>query len=126
VYKDPTLHKFVAEATLKELFFKTIAFFRITAQPSSALSVDLRILEGLDRELWRKGAGVDMMADFEASPGYSSSTSSSHHALHPPPPLPPPPPPQPLNQVPMAHPLQPTSTVMPALQPGQQQHLHHT
>lgn len=52
VYKDPVLNKFVDEATLRELFAKTISFFKIVAHSSSALSVDMRILQGLDRELW--------------------------------------------------------------------------
>ena len=45
--RDPTLHQYVDEFVLKELFNKTISFFRIISQPSSALAIDMRILEGL-------------------------------------------------------------------------------
>ncbi|KAK4163636.1 hypothetical protein QBC43DRAFT_57849 [Cladorrhinum sp. PSN259] len=52
-FKDPTLNRFIPEAKLQSLFAKTIAFFKVIAVPSSALEVDLRILEGLQYELWR-------------------------------------------------------------------------
>jgi hypothetical protein len=61
VFRDPTLRDLINELLLKELFSKTIAFFRIIAHPTSALHVDLRILEGLERELWPMTANADVI-----------------------------------------------------------------
>ncbi|KAK3933897.1 hypothetical protein QBC46DRAFT_274875, partial [Diplogelasinospora grovesii] len=58
-FKDPILSAYIDENTLKELFSRTIAFFKLIAQPTSALAIDMRILEGLERELWNRS--VDMM-----------------------------------------------------------------
>ncbi|KAK3686073.1 hypothetical protein B0T22DRAFT_240664 [Podospora appendiculata] len=74
VYKDPTLKTYVDELTLKELFSRTISFFKIIAHPSSALAIDMRILEGLERELFRK-PGVDTM-DTHMGSSFSSTTSN--------------------------------------------------
>ncbi|KAK0614037.1 hypothetical protein B0T14DRAFT_570023 [Immersiella caudata] len=74
-FRDPTLTKFIDEQTLRELFSKTIAFFRLIAQPSSALSIDMRILEGVEHELWGKHLSVDPM-DAHAGSSFSSTTSS--------------------------------------------------
>ncbi|KAK3938266.1 hypothetical protein QBC46DRAFT_365607 [Diplogelasinospora grovesii] len=51
-FKDPILNAYIDENTLKELFSRTIVFFKLIAQPTSALAIDMRILEGLERELW--------------------------------------------------------------------------
>ncbi|KAK0638903.1 hypothetical protein B0T16DRAFT_234526 [Cercophora newfieldiana] len=93
-FRDPTLSKFVDEQTLKDLFAKTISFFRTIAQPSSALSTDMRILEGLEHELWGKSMSTDAM-DARAGSSFSSNTSSgpqmtSMNAMSGPPPMSPP------------------------------------
>lgn len=98
VFRDPTLHGFVEESVLKELFFKTISFFRIIAHPTSALHVDLRILEGLERALWGKSNYTETM-DHPTGSSFSSSTSGG------------PPPPPPLSVPPM-------STMPPVSAPG--------
>ncbi|KAK4194022.1 CHAT domain-containing protein [Triangularia verruculosa] len=51
-FKDPVLNQYIDEGLLKDLFAKTISFFNIIAHPSSALSIDMRILEGLQHQLW--------------------------------------------------------------------------
>ncbi|KAL2023110.1 hypothetical protein VTK56DRAFT_3716 [Thermocarpiscus australiensis] len=78
VFRDPTLSVFVDEQTLRELFSRTIAFFRIIAAPTSALNVDMRILEGLERELWGKPDSADL-ADH-----LTESSLSSHSNTAPP------------------------------------------
>ncbi|KAK3325156.1 hypothetical protein B0H66DRAFT_111245 [Apodospora peruviana] len=85
VFRDPTLHNYVDERTLKELFQKTIAFFKIIAQPTSALAIDMRILEGLERELWgrRYGVGTELPVNAHTNSSFSSTTSGG-----PPPPAP--------------------------------------
>ena len=76
-FKNPILGKYINEQTLRDLFTKTIAFFRVISQPTSALAIDMRILEGLERELWRKGPlTVDAMEALAGS-SFSSSTSTS-------------------------------------------------
>jgi hypothetical protein len=82
VFRDPTLHGYVDEQLLKELFSKTIAFFRIIAPPTSALHIDLRILEGLERKLWGRSNNGDVM-DHPTGSSFSSTTSGG------PPPVPP-------------------------------------
>ncbi|KAL2014990.1 hypothetical protein VTK56DRAFT_6549 [Thermocarpiscus australiensis] len=70
VFRDPTLQGFVEEHLLRDLFARTISFFRIIAHPTSALHVDLRILEGLQRKLWGRSAaldGLDRPTDFSFS-----------------------------------------------------------
>ncbi|KAL2016046.1 hypothetical protein VTK56DRAFT_4312 [Thermocarpiscus australiensis] len=59
VFRDPTLQGFVEEHLLRDLFARTISFFRVIAHPTSALHVDLRILEGLQRKLWGRSAALD-------------------------------------------------------------------
>ncbi len=74
-FKDPTLNRHIEEHVLKELFKKTIAFFDLTAQPSSALAIDRRILFALRQELWKSEHNdVDMRA------GSSFSSNTSHAA----------------------------------------------
>ncbi|KAK3938269.1 hypothetical protein QBC46DRAFT_365608 [Diplogelasinospora grovesii] len=52
-FKDPILSAYINKNTLKELFSRTITFFKLIAQPTNALVIDMHILEGLKRELWR-------------------------------------------------------------------------
>jgi len=54
VFRDPTLRGFVDADILRDLFSWTIAFLKNIANPTSALYIDLRILEDLERELWSK------------------------------------------------------------------------
>lgn len=72
VYKDPILHRFIPERTLKDLLSKTISFFKLIAHSSSALSVDMRILQGLERELFYPRA-----ADFSGPNSSFSSTTTT-------------------------------------------------
>lgn len=51
-YKDPVLHQFVDEELLKNLFQRTILFFRQSSTETSSLRMDLYILEGLQRDLF--------------------------------------------------------------------------
>lgn len=74
MFRDPTLHGFVDERILRELFSRTIAFFRIIAHPTSGLHVDLRILEGLERELWGRPNNLDAL-DHPTGSSFSSSAS---------------------------------------------------
>ncbi|KAK1750565.1 hypothetical protein QBC47DRAFT_119169 [Echria macrotheca] len=80
-FKDPTLSPYIDEGILRDLFIKTIAFFKIISQPTSALAIDMRILEGVEREFWRKPVGGGDGMDHPNS-SFSSTTSSG-------PPLPP-------------------------------------
>ncbi|RDA93725.1 hypothetical protein CP533_0214 [Ophiocordyceps camponoti-saundersi (nom. inval.)] len=67
-YKDPVLRKMVDEETLQHLFAKTIQFLRQSATATSSLTLDMRILEGIQRDLFSNDAGVNS--------SFSSSTSS--------------------------------------------------
>jgi hypothetical protein len=51
-YKDPVLRRFVEEDLLRTLFHRTIAFLRQSSTATSSLRVDMRILEGLQRDLF--------------------------------------------------------------------------
>ncbi|KAL2141273.1 hypothetical protein VTI28DRAFT_2645 [Corynascus sepedonium] len=82
VFRDPTLSCYVKEPVLKELFTRTISFFRIIAPPTSSLHIDLRILEGLERKLWGKSSNAEAV-DHPTGSSFSSSTSGG------PPPAPP-------------------------------------
>ncbi|KAK4104353.1 hypothetical protein N658DRAFT_251087 [Parathielavia hyrcaniae] len=89
VFRDPTLSNLVDEHLLKELFARTIAFFKIIAQPTSALHIDLRILEGLERSLWpNRFSYADTAMDHPTGSSFSSSTSggggSGIHSAPPP------------------------------------------
>lgn len=67
-FKDPILHQYVDEELLRNLFARTIHFFRISATATSALRTDLRILEGLQRDLFHQ-------ADRRTNSSFSSHTS---------------------------------------------------
>ncbi len=75
VFRDPTLSGYVDEQLLKELFARTISFFKVIAYPTSALHIDLRILEGLERELWGKPNGGEVISHRVTGSGFSSSAS---------------------------------------------------
>ncbi|KAL2148395.1 hypothetical protein VTH82DRAFT_2315 [Thermothelomyces myriococcoides] len=81
-FRDPILSKYIQEDLLKELFAKTISFFKIIAPPSSALHIDLRILEGLQRKLWGKPNSTEAV-DHPTGSSFSSTASGG------PPPAPP-------------------------------------
>ncbi|KAL1840440.1 hypothetical protein VTJ49DRAFT_478 [Mycothermus thermophilus] len=76
VFRDPTLKEYVDEDLLKHLFNRTISFFRVIAHPSSALYIDLRILEGLERELWGKQGSAEM-TDHPTGSSFSSTMSAA-------------------------------------------------
>ncbi|KAH8761579.1 hypothetical protein F5883DRAFT_678219, partial [Diaporthe sp. PMI_573] len=50
-YHDPLMGNFVNEGQLRQLLRITIDWFKIVAQDSSSLAVDLRVLEGLEEGL---------------------------------------------------------------------------
>ncbi|KAH6651419.1 hypothetical protein F5144DRAFT_85374 [Chaetomium tenue] len=52
VIRNTTLRPFVDDDLLRKLFSWTIDFFKIIALPTSALFIDLRILESLQHNLW--------------------------------------------------------------------------
>ncbi|KAK0719508.1 hypothetical protein B0H67DRAFT_154506 [Lasiosphaeris hirsuta] len=131
VFKDPTLGKFIDEQTLRDLFQRTIAFFRVISQPSSALVIDMRILEGLERELWRKPNNID--TDAYQGSSFSSATSSGPPML---PMTPLPGPPAPLGpHAPSVRALGPPPPIahidgmvptLPPMQHHPQHHPHHS
>jgi len=86
-YRDPTLHEYVDERLLRELFNKTIAFLRIHAQPSSALTTDIRILEELQNELWGASSSMRRMNSVNdiINAGHPGSSFSSTASAGPPP-----------------------------------------
>ncbi|KAJ9131258.1 Zn(2)-C6 fungal-type DNA-binding domain protein [Coniochaeta hoffmannii] len=51
-YKDPILNQFISEKTLRDLLSKTISFFKLVAHSTSALFIDMRILQRLEGELF--------------------------------------------------------------------------
>jgi hypothetical protein len=51
-FKDPVLHQFVDEKLLRNLCDKTIRLLRQSATETSSLRTDMRILEGLQRDLF--------------------------------------------------------------------------
>ncbi|KAK1829107.1 hypothetical protein QBC39DRAFT_139437 [Podospora conica] len=77
-FRNPILTHYIDEHVLRDLFVKTIAFFRLISQPSSALSIDMRILEGLERELWgRNKASADPMDGVVQQQQHHGSSFSS-------------------------------------------------
>ncbi|KAH6649692.1 hypothetical protein F5144DRAFT_588356 [Chaetomium tenue] len=86
VFRDPTLRGYIEEPVLKELFFKTISFFRVIAPPTSALHVDMRILEGIERKLWGTSSSAEAM---DHPTGSSLSSSASGVPMAPAPSMPP-------------------------------------
>ncbi|WQF76967.1 Putative zn(2)Cys(6) fungal-type DNA-binding domain-containing protein [Colletotrichum destructivum] len=53
-YKDPYLHHFIERTQLQELFRKTIDMLNRHAQPSSALTIDMHILQHIGKELFNE------------------------------------------------------------------------
>jgi hypothetical protein len=115
VYKDPTLGKHVDQTLLKELFAKTITFFRMTAQPSSALFTDMRILEGIERQLWGRNSNI-VELDPRVNTSFSSGSSHAPPPFHPLPSMasPGPPPPPPRSTSTIANPGTPADTEYPS------------
>jgi hypothetical protein len=66
-YKDPVLKEFVEEDLLRMLFQRTIVFLRQSATATSALKMDLGILEGLQRDLFH-GPEVRANSSFSSQP----------------------------------------------------------
>lgn len=66
-FKDPVLKEFVDEDLLKVLFHRTIVFLRQSATATSALKMDLGILEGLQRDLFY-GTEVRTSSSFSSQP----------------------------------------------------------
>lgn len=80
-YKDPTLSRFIDGTKLQKLFMKTIQFFQIIAHASSALAIDMRILQGLDRELWYNSNTNTTDAEPGPNSSFTSTTSEGFHGL---------------------------------------------
>lgn len=73
---DPILGGLVDKAVLRDLFEKTMGFLRLTAQPSSALTIDCKILEHVAERIGlvtRQGS---------TSGSVSGSGSSQAHGLN--------------------------------------------
>ncbi|KAK6206237.1 hypothetical protein QIS74_13656 [Colletotrichum tabaci] len=51
-YKDPHLHRLIERTQLQELFRKTIDMLNMHAQSSSALTIDMHILQHIEEELF--------------------------------------------------------------------------
>ena len=88
VYKDPILNRFIPEKLMRDLLSRTISFFKMVAHSTSALSIDMRILQGLERELFYPSR-VDIL---HPNSSFSSSTTNETLTLAPmvspaPPPL---------------------------------------
>lgn len=81
-YKDPVLTEFVEEDLLKTLFQRTIVFLRQSATATSALKMDLGILEGLQRDLFY-GPEVRTNSSFSSQPT-SAQTPTMQTSSRPP------------------------------------------
>jgi hypothetical protein len=68
-YRDPFLRAEINEVKLKHLFARTISFFRKIVGATSALAHDMRILEGIQRDLFES-------IDPHANTSFSSNTST--------------------------------------------------
>ncbi|GKT91242.1 C6 zinc finger domain-containing protein [Colletotrichum tofieldiae] len=79
-YKDPYLTRLIERPTLQELFKRTIEMFNMHAQSSSALTIDMHILQHIEKELFYNEPRV-------GSSSFSSTASMTGPTL--PPPLPP-------------------------------------
>jgi hypothetical protein len=89
-YESDVLRPHVDPELLRELFRRTILFFRQISNETSALKVDLRILEALEARLFAH----DMSANRSFSSGMSGPPPFEHampmpSGHPPPPPLPP-------------------------------------
>ncbi|GKT44903.1 uncharacterized protein ColSpa_05084 [Colletotrichum spaethianum] len=89
-FKDNYLRQFIERAQLKELFKRTIDMLNMHAQSSSALTIDMHILQHIEKELFYNEPRVGSSS--------ISSTASMAGAS-----LPPPPPPQPPHSAPPMH-----------------------
>ncbi|KAB5555007.1 hypothetical protein GE09DRAFT_147122 [Coniochaeta sp. 2T2.1] len=109
VYKDPILSRFVSEKLMRELLSKTISFFKMVSHASSALSIDMRILQGLERELFYPSR-VDIL---QPNSSFSSTTTNETLTLAPMVSPAPPPPLQTSSAPPMHHGILPPPRPMP-------------
>ncbi|WQF88334.1 Putative zn(2)Cys(6) fungal-type DNA-binding domain-containing protein [Colletotrichum destructivum] len=80
-YKDPYLHRLIERTQLQELFRKTIDMLNMHAQSSSALAIDMHILQHIEKELFFNEPRV-------SSGSFSSSASMTGPTIPPPPPPP--------------------------------------
>jgi hypothetical protein len=48
---DPFLRSFIDQRELRDLYDKTMGFLKLVAQPSSALYIDRKILEHVEKEI---------------------------------------------------------------------------
>ncbi|KAF6814530.1 hypothetical protein CMUS01_12632 [Colletotrichum musicola] len=98
-YRDPWCRRFIDGQHLQSLFQRTIRVFKTHAQTTSALAVDMRVLETVERELFSQ-----TFDDPRTTTSFSSAASGGN-TLGPlgPPPPPPPPPQPPQNNPPNNH-----------------------
>jgi hypothetical protein len=82
-YEDPTLRRHVSHAELSELWVKTIDFIKLVAQPSSALTIDYKLLQAIQPKM---GLYWPNEMDTRTNTSFSSHTSSGGY--HPIPPTP--------------------------------------
>ncbi|RDA88602.1 hypothetical protein CP532_5819 [Ophiocordyceps camponoti-leonardi (nom. inval.)] len=82
-YKDPILREWIDEELLQQLFTRTIQFLRQSATATSSLMIDMRILEGLQRDLFSNDGGG---ANSSFSSSASTHTPKMQMAVPPPPP----------------------------------------
>ncbi|KAM0236997.1 hypothetical protein ACHAP5_009193 [Fusarium lateritium] len=79
-YRDPVLHAYVDERLLQTLFQRTIEFFRQSATGTSSLRTDMRILEGIQRELFSPSdSGITSSFFDREQAGASTPVSISSH-----------------------------------------------
>ncbi|KAK2045344.1 hypothetical protein LZ31DRAFT_246940 [Colletotrichum somersetense] len=81
-YRDPYLTRLIERSQLQELFRRTIEMFNMHAQSSSALTIDMHILQHIERELFFNEPRV-------GSSSFSSTPSMTGPTIPPPPPQPP-------------------------------------
>ena len=79
MFRNPILTHYINEQTLRDLFAKTIAFFRLISYPSSALWIDMRILEGLESELW----GSNQPSSVDPADGAQQQQQQQHGSSFP-------------------------------------------
>jgi hypothetical protein len=86
-YESEVLHAHIDPHVLRDLFKKTITFFKMISNETSALRIDLRLLETIERQLFHDGS---------ASKSFSSNSSGMtpmQQGMSIPPGVPGPPPP---------------------------------
>jgi hypothetical protein len=66
---DPVLGPMVNKQVLQDLYDKTMGFLKLVAQPSSALSIDIKILEHVAREIGMVTRQAPLNSSFSSSGG---------------------------------------------------------